>query len=181
MPAGARDTTASEALSRMDANNHFSPAGSGRAEAVLGTALRYKAEPSETGGRMACVEVAVPPGAGVPPHRHESEDEAFYVLSGRVTISGDDCEGGAVRLEAGGFFFGPRGRVHGFRNEDGEAAARLLVVVTPGTGIAAMFADLAALGREGAGGPDPARVAAICGGYGVTFVGGGASAVPAPD
>jgi quercetin dioxygenase-like cupin family protein len=178
MPAGARDTTASETLSRMDANNHFSPAGAGRAEAVLGTALRYKAEPAETGGRMACVEITVPPGAGVPPHRHEAEDEAFYVLSGRVTISGDDCEGGAVRLEAGGFFFGPRGRVHGFRNEDGEAA-RLLVVVTPGTGIAAMFADLAALGREGAGGPDPARVAAICAGYGITFVGGGASSDPA--
>jgi hypothetical protein len=85
-----------------------------------------------------------------------------------------------VRLEAGGFFFGPRGRVHGFCNEDAEAA-RLLVVVTPGTGIAAMFADLAALGREGAGGPDPARVAAICEGYGITFVGGGASANPAPD
>jgi quercetin dioxygenase-like cupin family protein len=180
MPAGARDATVSEALSAMDVNNHFSPAGTGRAEAVLGTALRYKAEPAETGGRMACVEITVPPGAGVPPHRHEAEDEAFYVLSGRVAISGDDCEGGAVRLEAGGFFFGPRGRVHGFRNEDGEAA-RLLVVVTPGTGIAAMFADLAALGREGAGGPDPALVAAICAGYGITFVGGGASSDSAPD
>ena len=179
MSAGARDATANEALNTMDVNNHFSPAGSGRAEAVLGTAVRYKAEPSETGGRMACVEVTVPPGTGVPPHRHEAEDEAFYVLSDRVTISGDDCGGGAVRLEAGGFFFGPRGRVHGFWNEDGEAA-RLLVVVTPGTGIAAMFADLAALGRERAGAPDPARVAAICGGYGITFVGGGASADAVP-
>ena len=148
--------------------NHFSRPGAGRPEEVLGTTVIYKAEASETGGRLTCAEIVIPPGQGVPPHRHEREDETFYVLSGQVVIEGDGCEGGTVSLDAGGFFYGPRGQVHGFRC-GGTETARLLVFVTPGTGIGAMFADLAALTHGHGGGPDPARVAEVCKSYGITF------------
>ena len=90
------------------------------------------------------------------------------MLSGRVVIEGDGCEGGAVSLDAGGFFYGPRGRLHGFRC-GGAEAARLLVFVTPGTGIGAMFTDLAELTRRHGEGLDPAQVAAVCSRYGIAF------------
>ena len=150
--------------------NHLSPPGMGRAEAVLGTSMIYKSEAGETGGRLVCVEITVPPGVGIPPHRHRDEDEAFYVLAGRVIIEGDDCGEGGVGLDAGGFFYGPRGRVHGFRC-GGTDAARLLVFVTPGTGTGAMFAELAELGRRMGERMNPAQVVAVCDRYGVTFVG----------
>lgn len=91
------------------------------------------------------------------------------MLAGRVAIEGDDC-GDGVSLDAGGFFYGPRGRVHGFRCE-GTETAKLLVIVSPGTGVGAMFADLAELTRQQRDGIDPANVAAVCGRYGIAFVG----------
>ncbi|MFC0407316.1 cupin domain-containing protein [Roseomonas elaeocarpi] len=148
--------------------NHVSLPGAGRVEAVLGTVATYKAEASETGGHLVCAEITVPPGQGIPPHRHTQEDESFYVLAGRVVIEGDDC-GGGVALGTGGFFYGPRGHVHGFRCE-GEETARLLVLVSPGTGIGAMFTELAGLTAAGQeGGVDPAHIAAVCGRYGIAF------------
>ncbi len=155
--------------STINAANLFSPPGAGRAEALLGVSQIYKAEASQTGGQLLCVEITVPPGQGVPPHRHSDEDEAFYVLAGRVVIEGDDC-GNGVSLDAGGFFYGPRGRVHGFRCE-GTETAKLLVVVSPGTGVGAMFADLAELTRQQRDGIDPALVAEVCGRYGIAFAG----------
>lgn len=158
-----------ETIGTAQAGNHLSPPGMGRIEAVLGTTLAYKAEAAETGGRLVCAEITVPPGVGIPPHRHRDEDEAFYVLAGRVIIEGDGCGEGGVGLEAGGFFFGPRGRVHGFRC-GGTEAARLLVFITPGTGTGAMFAELAELGRRMGERMDPAQVVAVCDRYGVTYV-----------
>ena len=149
--------------------NHFSWPGAGRVEAVLGTTMIYKAEGAETGGQLVCAEIIVPPGQGVPPHRHNDEDEAFYVLAGRVVIEGDGC-GEGVSLDAGGFFYGPRGRTHGFRCE-GTGTAKLLVFVSPGTGIGAMFAELADLTRRQHDGINPAHVAAVCERYGVAFTG----------
>ena len=65
------------ASSTTEGANHFSQPGAGRAEAVLGTTLTYKAEASQTGGNLVCAEIAVLPGQGIPPHRHDAEDEAF--------------------------------------------------------------------------------------------------------
>ena len=78
-------------------------------------------------------------------------------------------EGGAVSLDTGGFFYGPRGRVHGFRC-DGPETARLLVFVSPGTGIGAMFAEPAELTRQQGDQVDPAQVAAVCGRHNIAFV-----------
>ena len=158
----------SESISAMHVTNLFSPPGAGRVEPVLGVTQTYKADASQTGGQLVCTEIVVPPGQGIPPHRHSDEDEAFYVLAGRVTISGDDCPGGEVHLDPGGFFYGPRGRVHGFRC-NGTENAKLLVFITPGTGIGAMFTELAELTRQQGERIDPARVAEVCGNHGVIF------------
>ena len=145
--------------------NVISAPGRGRRERVLGVSHLYKAESRETAGALTCLELTVPPGEGIPPHVHTREDEAFYVLSGSVTLHG---AGDPALLETGGFFRGPRGHAHGFRN-DGTEPATLLIFITPGTGLEAMFGELAALtGREEAH-TAPGEIAELCGRYGVTF------------
>jgi hypothetical protein len=44
----------------------------------------------ETEGQFSLFEAIIPPGGGPPPHLHQWEDEAFYVLEGSVafTING---------------------------------------------------------------------------------------------
>src|ERR1700733_162252 len=61
-------------------------AGEGTALDVLGCPYPIKAASAETGHRFCCIECAVPPGSGVPPHTHAHEDEAFYVLSGEIVL-----------------------------------------------------------------------------------------------
>jgi quercetin dioxygenase-like cupin family protein len=148
--------------------NFYTLPGAGPSQQVLAVRQTYKARATQTAGSMVCVEVDVPPGAGVPPHRHSAEDESFYVLQGQVVIEGDDCGDTPIRLDAGGFFYGPRGRVHGLRNE-GPGAAKLLIFITPGTGIEAMFAGLAEL-THNSNPVDRANVTALCGEYGIDFV-----------
>src|SRR5215510_3440317 len=53
---------------------------------VLGVTHIYKATGAETGGSFSLWEAVFPPGAGAPPHTHEREDEAFYVLSGEIEL-----------------------------------------------------------------------------------------------
>lgn len=155
---------------RVNGRNHIALPGEGRTEQVLGTHLLYKADPTQTAGHLVCVEITVPPGQGIPPHRHTDEDEAFYVLAGRAVIQGDGCSPDGTILTPGGFFYGPRGHVHGFRC-DGTETAKLLVFITPGRGIGAMFGELADLTRrQERDGLDPARIAEVCGRYGIAFV-----------
>jgi quercetin dioxygenase-like cupin family protein len=155
-------------IETADIANFYTLPGAGPSQQVLSVRQTYKARSSQTAGSLVCVEVDIPPGAGVPLHRHSAEDESFYVLSGQVVIEGDDCGDSPVCLDAGGFFYGPKGRVHGFHNE-GPAPAKVLIFISPGTGIEEMFAGLAELTRNSST-IDPASVTAMCGDYGVTFV-----------
>jgi hypothetical protein len=50
-------------------------------------------------------------------------------LEGTVEITGDDLPG-PTNLPKGGLFYGPRGRLHGFRNPT-DTPSRLLVLMTP--------------------------------------------------
>lgn len=94
----------------------------------LGTPTWIKADRSRTDGRLSLVEQIIPAGFGSPWHVHHSEDESFYVLSGRMTvILGDTVHS----LAAGDFAFGPRGVPHGFRIE-GEEPARILLMTNGG-------------------------------------------------
>lgn len=130
---------------------------------VLGVTHIYKATGAETAGALSLWEDVVPPGAGAPPHTHTREDEAFYVLSGELSVEFEGEEG-PRRVPAGGFFFGARGRRHGYRNIADEPA-RVLVLCAPSCGLDQMFGELDALTARGA--PKMEEVAAITAKYGV--------------
>jgi mannose-6-phosphate isomerase-like protein (cupin superfamily) len=132
---------------------------------VLGVTHIYKATAAETGGLFSFWEDVVPPGAGAPLHVHEHEDEAFFVLSGEIQVEFEG-EPASRRVGAGGFFFGPRHRRHGYRNVS-DQPARVLVLCTPSCGLDQMFGELDAL--TVAGTPDFSTLVAICARYGVTI------------
>lgn len=81
------------------------------------------------GGRMSIVEFAGPPGDMPPLHRHLTDDEAWYVLEGEMSFFVGAEE--AIRVEAGGAAFGPKGVPHTYRVESAEQA-RWLAICTPG-------------------------------------------------
>jgi quercetin dioxygenase-like cupin family protein len=139
--------------------NCYSLPGAGRREEVLGTTVIYKLESKQTDGKLACYELIVPPGYGIPPHVHRDEDENFYVLSGLLIMEGDDLET-ELLLEPGALFHSPHGRYHGFRC-DGPETAKILIFVSPGASIEAMLGRLDRLPLLDDGGFDYARVAQI--------------------
>ncbi|AWM87605.1 cupin domain-containing protein [Microvirga sp. 17 mud 1-3] len=95
---------------------------------LLGNLLRFHARSPDTGGAYCLVETLTAPGAGTPPNRHPSDDEAFYVLEGAFEfLVGDET----VTAAAGDFVKVPNGAVHAFKNV-GEAPGRLLIINAPG-------------------------------------------------
>ena len=88
--------------------------------------LTVKAGPDETGNAFSQFVMDEPQGGSTPIHVHHNEDEAFYILEGQVSMFGDD---GRIDLDAGDYFFVPRGVVHAYlvRSE----RARMLVTITP--------------------------------------------------
>jgi mannose-6-phosphate isomerase-like protein (cupin superfamily) len=134
---------------------------------VLGAPYVLKATSAETGNSFCCIESTIPPGSGVPPHTHEHEDEAFYVLAGEIILESADRPA-ALRLGAGSFFFGPRGRLHSFRNE-GSVEARMLVFCMPGAGMERMFTEIDAAGRRSGGAPSMDEIVSIAARAGVAI------------
>ncbi|MGD0379406.1 MAG: cupin domain-containing protein [Acidimicrobiales bacterium] len=89
----------------------------------------FKATAADTEGRFSLMERTLPPGGRMPPaHRHVGNDEAYFVLDGRVEfrIADDVFEG-----SSGTFVLVPAGESHTFGNT-GDEAARLLVFHAPG-------------------------------------------------
>jgi quercetin dioxygenase-like cupin family protein len=81
---------------------------------------------SETGGRLALLEVRVGRDSAVPLHRHHWEDEIIYVLEGDVLFY---LDGERRPCSAGNCVLLPRGSEHSYAVESNEA--RLLVIVAP--------------------------------------------------
>ena len=100
----------------------------GRSIWLLGMLITFKAVGEETGGEYSVFEQTVPPRAGVPPHIHHQESEAFYVLEGEFDLL---TGGQAMRAGVGEFVLVPRAVVHSFTNP-GTMPARYLAIVTPG-------------------------------------------------
>lgn len=94
---------------------------------ILDLPGRAKATGQQTGGAFGLVEVDCPAGYATPLHIHYLEDEALYVLEGRLSV----CVGGQwVAVIAGGYISLPRDIAHGFRVA-GEAPARVLCLTVP--------------------------------------------------
>lgn len=124
------------------------PAGQGKAYWVVGDRYTILASGEDTGEAFALIHAEVPPGGGPPPHVHRREDEAFYILEGVLTCHAD---GRPLPAPAGAWVTLPKGSLHTFRN-DGTAAVRMLIVVTP----AGLERFLAEVGQEVTDGPPPA-------------------------
>jgi quercetin dioxygenase-like cupin family protein len=130
VPVAARRRMPSAALTQP----RLLAPGEGDQIAFLGSVLTVKAGGELTGRNLSVVECLAPPGFGLPPHRHDLEDEMVLVLEGEVRFW---CAGREASFAAGGFAWCPRGLAH--RVEvSGTGPARLLQVTTP-----AQFEDFA--------------------------------------
>jgi quercetin dioxygenase-like cupin family protein len=91
-----------------------------------GSQMRIRASGRDTDGGMGLVEGEFPEGFGPPLHVHHREDEAFYVLKGKIRFrqGNDEFVGGP-----GTMVWGPRGVPHAFKVL--SSGARALVIVTP--------------------------------------------------
>jgi len=133
---------------------------------ALGAAYRYRAVGDDTSNAFSIFEVTAPEGFAAPMHLHDNEAEAFYILSGTVTLflAGQEHTSGT-----GGFGLAPVGLSHSFRLD--SADARLLLLITPGnSGHEALFRDLAAAVPNDSV-PDFALIASIAGSHGTRVVG----------
>ncbi len=128
-------------------------AGEGKSVRLGGLGVIFKLLATETGGSVAVVEHPLAPGTlAAPPHRHQNEDEASYVLEGTVTVEIGES---VIRAGAGSLIFKPRGIFHTFWNDTDEPA-RILEIITPG-GFEKYFEEVAVLAELGAPPDDPRR------------------------
>lgn len=116
--------------------------GEGEALWFLGNLATVKAGGAHTRGRLTVVEFLNPAGFATPLHRHLQEDEAFYVLTGRVQFR---CDRAVFDAGPGDFVLLPVGLPHTFVVGP-DAPLRALQISTP-----AGFEDFAAEVGEPAG------------------------------
>lgn len=122
----------------------------GEAVWFLNNRMLVKASSEETGGAYGLVESWVGVGQGPPLHVHHREEEAFWVLSGRLRIR---CGEDEYVAEAGAYALLPREVPHAFQVE-GDEPAHLLTLISPGGG--ERFFVRAGRPAEGPGLPPPA-------------------------
>lgn len=80
----------------------------------------------DTAGRLAAIDMHIPPGGGPPPHRHDFE-EMYTVLDGEIEFT---FRGDKQLARAGETLNIPANAPHSFRNAS-ERPARLLCVCAP--------------------------------------------------
>lgn len=124
----------------------------------LGLPTVLRATGQTTGGAFGLVEhLTMPPGFASPYHTHHLEDEAFYVLEGRMAFV---CDGEWVTGGPGTYVFGPRGRAHGF-TVIGDTPSRMLLLCSPG-GFEQFVVDLS---EPAPAPPDMAKLMAVAATY----------------
>ncbi len=74
-------------------------------------------------GAYSLVHLTAPPEHETPYHVHHTEDEAFYVLEGELTMI---CDQEKIVAGPGSYIFLPRGVPHGFRTT-GDKDSRVLI------------------------------------------------------
>lgn len=105
---------------------------------VLGEQVIIRRDPGGGVLDASVIEEIVPPGFAAPMHRHQREDEIFYIIDGVFRI----WRGGEVfDVSSGGVVFLPRNQIHTFMNI-GSEPGRLLTVVQP-AGLEGFFEALA--------------------------------------
>jgi quercetin dioxygenase-like cupin family protein len=89
--------------------------------------MRIHIGPEATGGAFALIEALAPSGHMPPPHIHEHEAEAFFVLEGEVTLY---TEAGATVVRPGESAYAPGGVPHTIRVTS-AGPARVMIVSAP--------------------------------------------------
>src|SRR5205823_2927405 len=114
---------------------------------------------------FAVVEHPIAPGMlAAPPHVHEHEHEASYVLEGEITAQvGDEI----IHAPAGTLVLKPKGIAHTFWNQ-GTEPARILEIISP-AGFERYFEELGELFAASGGAPDIERILQLAEKYGLRF------------
>src|SRR3954452_13182218 len=86
-------------------------AGDGEAIWYVNNRATILATAAQTGGAFGLVHMEVAVGHGPPLHIHRAEDEAFWILEGRLTVR---CGGAEFAVGPGAFVYTPRGVPHTF-------------------------------------------------------------------
>ena len=129
-------------------------------------AIRFLLEGEASGGSVAVFEFDVPAAARVPiAHSHDGYEETIYGLEGVLswTVDGERTDVGP-----GEVLCIPRGVVHRFDN-DHEADATMLAIVSPGILSFDYFREMASVIKGATDGPpDPVALAEVMGRHGLT-------------
>jgi quercetin dioxygenase-like cupin family protein len=100
--------------------------GEGQSVWSLGGRFTMKVSDADAGGRFALVEVLAFRATEPPLHVHHNEDEAWYVLDGKMTFYVGDA---TLEAAAGSFVFAPSGIAHTFTVD--QEPTRVLVFASP--------------------------------------------------
>jgi quercetin dioxygenase-like cupin family protein len=135
--------------------------------AVKGFAVHFLVTGSQSNGRIAAFELAVPAALRLPApaHSHDHYEETVYGIEGTLTWT---VQGNAIDVGPGQALCIPRGAVHRFDNNAG-ADAKALCVITPAAIGPEYFRETFALLKAAAGGPpDKAKMLEIMRRHGLT-------------
>jgi mannose-6-phosphate isomerase-like protein (cupin superfamily) len=141
--------------------------GEGKTVTVLGDTYTYKARAADTAGHYGLVELIAPAGSpGPPPHIHEGEEEALYVVDGELRVQVGQQ---TMQVLAGAFILVPRGTTHTFSNPSSKPA-KVLVLVSP-AGFESAFEEMAQVAPRADQPPDMEKLLAIARKYNLRIVG----------
>jgi quercetin dioxygenase-like cupin family protein len=139
----------------------------------LNTLHTAKITGEQTNGTLAAVEFLAPKNFGPPLHRHEAEDELFYILDGELWLSCGEVE--AVQRQ-GAVVWLPRGLTHTFQVR--SETAKVLCISLP-SGFEKFVATLGEPTQDRTlpvpKNIHPAHVAEVCARFGIEVLG------PPPD
>ena len=144
-------------------------ADEGDAYDFLSTLALVKASGASTNNALGVVETRLPAGFSPPPHIHHDEDEAFYLLSGRIEAQLGDQK---IPAQQGSFLWLPRNVRHGFV-VSAEGPCTILTITTP-AGFAGFVAEVGAATTTTDRLPEPSepdipRLVEVSGRYGIEF------------
>lgn len=132
---------------------------------VFGNQIYVKLQGSDVAGSYAVVEQLTEPEGGPPLHRHQREDESFYVIEGKYLF---EVDGKSIQASSGCFLHAPKGTAHTFQNV-GTTTGRMLIVVQP-AGLDLFFVELASAMR-GMHEPDLSLIVPVFHKYGMELLG----------
>ena len=136
--------------------------GEGRTVMLFGVRFSYKVVSADSGGRLAVLEVEIPPATLVKPHNHSREDEFSLVLSGTVGARVGDR---VLEAGPGSYLVKPRGIPHAMWNT-ASAPAKVAELLCPG-GLEGYFEELAPILAQHRTPPEYYQLAEN---YGITIV-----------